>query len=154
MSDPEAEAVLTASSLEPSLSGATTTAAANGNRTPIGSCTGHEMRLSLPRVTVLPPDVLMSACPAQSRLVCGLSNNAHRMSHRVGRKVIPILAWSDRGSSEYSEVLPSFESVTSRHVASYIHTLHYIPFHGSKVSQMTVGCGISHTITKTHVQYN
>jgi hypothetical protein len=38
---------------------------------------------------------------------------------------------------------------------TYIHTyIHYITFHGSKVSQMTVGCGISHTITKTHVQYN
>jgi hypothetical protein len=33
---------------------------------------------------------------------------------------------------------------------TYIHTLHYITLHGSKVSQMTVGCGISHTITKTH----
>jgi hypothetical protein len=34
------------------------------------------------------------------------------------------------------------------------HTyIHYITFHGSKVSQMTVGCGISHTITKTHIQY-
>jgi uncharacterized membrane protein len=33
-------------------------------------------------------------------------------------------------------------------------TLHYIPFHRSKVSQMTVGCGISHTITKAHIQFN
>jgi hypothetical protein len=33
-------------------------------------------------------------------------------------------------------------------------SLHYITFHGSKVSQMTVGCGISHTITKSHIQFN
>jgi hypothetical protein len=36
---------------------------------------------------------------------------------------------------------------------TYIY-IYYITFHGSKVSQMTVGCGISHTITKTHIQYN
>jgi hypothetical protein len=39
--------------------------------------------------------------------------------------------------------------------ASWAHTyIHYITFHGSKVSQMTVGCGISHTITKTYIQFN
>jgi hypothetical protein len=32
--------------------------------------------------------------------------------------------------------------------------LHYITFHGSKVSQNHCRCGISHAITKTHIQYN
>jgi hypothetical protein len=37
---------------------------------------------------------------------------------------------------------------------AYIHT--YIILHSMdpKLAKMTVGCGISHTITKTHIQYN
>jgi hypothetical protein len=36
----------------------------------------------------------------------------------------------------------------------YIHT--YITLHSMdpNLAEMTVGCGISHTITKTHTQYN
>jgi hypothetical protein len=38
-------------------------------------------------------------------------------------------------------------------------TLHYITLHtlhslDPKLVRMTVGCGISHTNTKTHIQYN
>jgi hypothetical protein len=50
----------------------------------------------------------------------------------------------------------AFEAVTvmTIKITVFLNVLYYITLHGSKVSQMTAGCGISHTITKTHIQYN